>query len=151
MRISSLRRGMSVTLETEGLMTVQEGAFRDARPSRKSRVGRPPKGRRAMSEAERAKAYRRRKTARAQREAARKAREEADRSLAKRTNGSYAVHHVDINGVTPEMVPDASVDAIITDPPYPPEFLPTFSDLSRFAARVLKPGGWCVVMTGAVF
>lgn len=40
------------------------------------------------------------------------------------------------------------VDAIITDPPYPAEFLPTLSALSELAARVLKPGGHCLVMYG---
>lgn len=40
------------------------------------------------------------------------------------------------------------VDMIITDPPYPREFLPTFADLSKTAARLLRPGGLCVVMSG---
>lgn len=40
------------------------------------------------------------------------------------------------------------VDAIITDPPYPHEFIPLLSDLSRIAAQVLKPGGICAVMMG---
>jgi site-specific DNA-methyltransferase (adenine-specific) len=43
---------------------------------------------------------------------------------------------------------DGTVDAIITDPPYPEEFLPLFADLSRVAARILKPGGICAVMVG---
>jgi hypothetical protein len=93
-----------------------------------------------MSEAERAKAYRRRKTARAKREAARRAREKADRELADRTGGTYVVHHVGIDDVPAEMLADNSVDAIVTDPPFPEKFLPLFSSLSRFAARVLKPG-----------
>lgn len=45
-------------------------------------------------------------------------------------------------------IPDSSVDAIITDPPYPKEFLYVYSDLSKLAARVLRPGGLCVVMYG---
>lgn len=41
-----------------------------------------------------------------------------------------------------------SVDCIITDPPYPKEFLPCYSDLGEAAARILKPGGSCIVMVG---
>ena len=40
------------------------------------------------------------------------------------------------------------VDAIITDPPYPAEFVPLFSDLSEAAARLLKPDGVLVAMVG---
>jgi ParB-like chromosome segregation protein Spo0J len=43
---------------------------------------------------------------------------------------------------------DGTVDAIITDPPYPAEYLPLLSDLSDHAARLLKPGGICAVMIG---
>lgn len=48
-------------------------------------------------------------------------------------------------------IPDNSIDCIITDPPYPAAFLPAFSDLSRTAARVLKPGGSCIVMSGQMY
>ena len=41
-----------------------------------------------------------------------------------------------------------SVDFIITDPPYPKEFLPLYKDLSKLAARVLKDGGSLICMTG---
>lgn len=41
-----------------------------------------------------------------------------------------------------------TVDAIITDPPYPAEFLPLYGKLSEYAARLLKPGGVCAVMSG---
>lgn len=44
--------------------------------------------------------------------------------------------------------PDESVDVIITDPPYGQEFLPEYSRLSGLAARILRPGGSCLVMTG---
>lgn len=45
-------------------------------------------------------------------------------------------------------IEDQSVDCIITDPPYPREFLPVYADLGRTAARVLKPGASCFVMIG---
>jgi len=47
-----------------------------------------------------------------------------------------------------EHVEPGSVDVFITDPPYPAEFLPTYGDLSRTAAVLLKPGGLCVAMAG---
>jgi hypothetical protein len=63
----------------------------------------------------------------------------------------YDVAHCAINDVTPEMVADGTAAAVITDPPYPRKCLPLFSSLSRFAERVLKPGGWCVAMSGNAF
>lgn len=42
----------------------------------------------------------------------------------------------------------ASIDAIITDPPYPAEFLPLYETLAEKAARWLKPGGSLIVMIG---
>ncbi|MDL2254337.1 ParB N-terminal domain-containing protein [Ruminococcaceae bacterium OttesenSCG-928-I18] len=45
-------------------------------------------------------------------------------------------------------IPDESVDFIITDPPYPREYVPLYGDLSRLAERVLNPGGSLIVMTG---
>jgi hypothetical protein len=48
-------------------------------------------------------------------------------------------------------VPDHSVDLVLTDPPYVAEFLPLWSDLGAFAARVLKPSGMLVAMVGQMF
>jgi ParB-like chromosome segregation protein Spo0J len=45
-------------------------------------------------------------------------------------------------------IADASVDAIVTDPPYDVAGLPLYSTLSSFAARVLKPGRLCVAYVG---
>jgi site-specific DNA-methyltransferase (adenine-specific) len=46
------------------------------------------------------------------------------------------------------MIADNSVDFIITDPPYPREYIPLYGELSKVAARVLKPGGSLIVMVG---
>lgn len=50
-----------------------------------------------------------------------------------------------------EDLPDGSVDMIVTDPPYPAEFLPLWSDLSKHAARVLTDDGVLVAVTGQIF
>lgn len=43
---------------------------------------------------------------------------------------------------------EGSVDCIITDPPYPEEYLPLYGALARLAAQVLKPGGSLLCMVG---
>jgi hypothetical protein len=40
------------------------------------------------------------------------------------------------------------IDAIITDPPYPEEFIPLYGELARLAATALKPSGVLAVMCG---
>jgi 16S rRNA G966 N2-methylase RsmD len=47
-------------------------------------------------------------------------------------------------------LPDGSVDLIVTDPPYPKEFLGLWDDLAKHAARVLKPQGVIVAMAGKI-
>ena len=47
----------------------------------------------------------------------------------------------------PDILPE-SVDCIITDPPYPKEFLWAYGDLAKFAAHALKPGGSLLAMAG---
>lgn len=61
-----------------------------------------------------------------------------------------AVWHGDMRELGKRIAAD-TVDLILTDPPYPEEFLPLFSDLSTLAARVLKPGGLCLVYSGQIF
>lgn len=48
-------------------------------------------------------------------------------------------------------IPDNSIDCIITDPPYPKEYLDEWDKLSRFAKRVLKPNGFCVAYSGQMY
>jgi len=45
-------------------------------------------------------------------------------------------------------IPDDSIDAIITDPPYGDEYLHVWEDLSRIGSRILKPGGWLITYSG---
>ena len=45
-------------------------------------------------------------------------------------------------------VANESIDCIITDPPYPYEFINCWSELSLFAKRVLKPNGFCIAYSG---
>lgn len=47
-----------------------------------------------------------------------------------------------------EQIEAESVDVIITDPPYPQEYVPLYADLARLAAHALKPGGSMLVMIG---
>jgi len=47
-----------------------------------------------------------------------------------------------------EFGPAEPVDWIITDPPYPREFLPVYADLAATAARILRPGGSLLCMVG---
>ena len=46
---------------------------------------------------------------------------------------------------------DGSIDLVLTDPPYPKEFLPLWADLARVSARVLKPGGFLVAYSGQLY
>ena len=48
-------------------------------------------------------------------------------------------------------LPAGSVDAVITDPPYPAEYLPLWSDLAEHAARWLKPGGILAAISGQMY
>ena len=59
----------------------------------------------------------------------------------------YHVYHCSVADFSNHVEPE-SIDAIITDPPYPKEFLPVYHDLAQFAAYALKPGGSLIAMTG---
>jgi len=49
---------------------------------------------------------------------------------------------------TNSSIPENSVDLILTDPPYPEEFLDLWGNLSEFAFKVLKPSGFLVAYSG---
>lgn len=46
---------------------------------------------------------------------------------------------------------DHSVDLILTDPPYPKEYLHVWDQLGEVAARVLKPGGYLATYSGQLY
>jgi hypothetical protein len=47
-----------------------------------------------------------------------------------------------------DAIEDGSVDIIITDPPYPHEFIECWSKLSEVASKKLKPFGLCIAYSG---
>jgi hypothetical protein len=47
-----------------------------------------------------------------------------------------------------EHLEENSVDLILTDPPYPKEFLPVWGQLGEVASKVLKPGGYLATYSG---
>lgn len=59
--------------------------------------------------------------------------------------GGAEIRHCDFRDLD---LPDASVDLIFTDPPYPGEYLHLWKDLSYFAALALKPSGLLVAYSG---
>lgn len=71
-----------------------------------------------------------------------RAREEA---AAQPAAASKDLRHGDFREVMADL---DSVDAIITDPPYPGEFLPLLADLAAWADKVLAPEGVLAVLIG---
>lgn len=60
----------------------------------------------------------------------------------------YTVIHGDLANITDDQIADGSLDWIITDPPYPKEYLPVYDSLAEFSARKLKDGGSIICMIG---
>lgn len=59
----------------------------------------------------------------------------------------YELHHTSFTDIR-DWQRAGSIDIIVTDPPYPAEFLDLFGELGAVADHVLKPGGLAVVMVG---
>jgi 16S rRNA G966 N2-methylase RsmD len=68
-------------------------------------------------------------------------------AIADTSDDLVELHLGDFAELTADLEP-GSVDAIITDPPYPAEFLPEWDKLGATAMRLLKPGGWCIAYSG---
>ena len=62
---------------------------------------------------------------------------------------TMTLHHSAVAGLD-RLVAEASIDAIVTNPPNSPESLPLFSDLAAFAAHALRPGGVMAVLANAM-
>jgi site-specific DNA-methyltransferase (adenine-specific) len=61
-------------------------------------------------------------------------------------DGSVETRHGDLRSALDDL--EGTVDAIITDPPYPAEFIEEFDALGELAARLLTPSGALVAMVG---
>ena len=48
-------------------------------------------------------------------------------------------------------IDDNSIDLVLTDPPYPEEYLPLWQDLFLMAEKVLKPSGFLVAYSGQMY
>lgn len=83
------------------------------------------------------------------REAGYKARRQAADVAARLAGPGFELRVGDLRTVWDD-VPDGSIDAIVTDPPYNEEGVPLYGDLARLAARVLKPGRLAAVYCGHV-
>jgi hypothetical protein len=57
------------------------------------------------------------------------------------------IHNIDFRKLE---LADESVDCIVTDPPYPEEYLDLYGDLGRLAERILKPSGFLVMYCGHI-
>jgi hypothetical protein len=69
------------------------------------------------------------------------------RSIAPTGDDLITIEHGDFRDLAQTLEPE-SFDAIVTDPPYPAEYLDTWDGLADVALRVLKPGGWCIAYSG---
>jgi len=61
---------------------------------------------------------------------------------------AIGIHHGDFRDLAPTVLPDNSVQLVLTDPPYDEAAVPLFEAAAREAARVLRPGGSFIAYTG---
>jgi tRNA G10 N-methylase Trm11 len=62
--------------------------------------------------------------------------------------GSVVLYNGDCLEVLPHL---SGVDAVVTDPPYPKEFLPLYEGLAEASAKCLADGGLLAAMCGHVY
>jgi len=63
---------------------------------------------------------------------------------------SIDLRHGDFKTVLAD-IPDGSINVIVTDPPYPYEYIQCWSDLAEFAKKKLKPNGFCIAYSGQFY
>jgi site-specific DNA-methyltransferase (adenine-specific) len=63
-------------------------------------------------------------------------------------HAGIVIYHGDCREILPHLEP---VDLVLTDPPYPYEFIECFSYLSMFASKILTSGGWCISYSGQTY
>ena len=73
-----------------------------------------------------------------------------DRKIEKPKDVSINIKCGDFRELIKE-IPDNSIDCIVTDPPYPKEYLPLWEDLAKEAQRVLKPSGFLISYSGNLY
>jgi hypothetical protein len=66
---------------------------------------------------------------------------------ANKSGDTWEMRHGDFRKMLADLEP-GSVDAIITDPPYPDEFLDLWADLADIAAKILRPGAPLIAWSG---
>lgn len=72
-----------------------------------------------------------------------------DHSAIRQSDISFRLIHSDFRYLADNFVDKfGQVDFIITDPPYPKEFVELYSDLSSFSNKILKDGGSLICMSG---
>ena len=87
--------------------------------------------------------------ARAEREASARARRIAEAASGP---GDWRVAHCAVADLIPQGVVAAEgVECVLSDPPYPREYLPAWSDLGAFAAEALVPGGLLIAVSGQLY
>lgn len=77
-------------------------------------------------------------------------RERQKQSVQPMTEGTIRVILGDMGGEMAKAT-DGSASLILTDPPYPAEYLPQWQNLAGISARVLKPSGFLIAYSGQLY